>query len=497
MSSHPTRPLKTRQMLERYQKLRRKQLGIFAGIAVLVLGVAVLGIVLFLYLGALTQSTMPADSGRPASKPRKQHFARISASMELKPAPWFIATDDTRLYAGLDTALAKPSAPPWPVDTLQAFETGSNKPAWEQKLAQEFDWFTAANGTVLGLRQTLGNPPGFELTAFSGTDGHQVWQVVENQAEDCILAVDSKVVVLAYYNNGVYRIVGYNAATGIKAWVRTVRLGLRSNQALATPGAELELVVTQGVVVYRLGSHCGVLASGTGEILREIAAKGFVYLVQYDKTSQLVYVVSTEKQPQTLLLQAVPLDGRAIELYRFATPGENLLLLGEQGYALLAYGTAARDGAPAGTKVVCFETIRPEPVMAHEYAAAAVWDMVALPSMPGEFLISVCQGIDASGMPVGGCELHRLRVADKSEWLLKRLPGAAEMWPFKDDCLVLVQGGEVLSYRGSGKLKLLKRLAHRNLEMPSMTPQRLVISSYPDTYLTGKPGQAMQVLVLE
>ncbi len=497
MSNLPNRPLKTRQMRERYQKLRRKQLHYFAGIGVLAVIVAGLGIGLYLFFGALNQSAAPQSSGRPSTKNHKLQFARISASLELKPAPWFIATDDTQLYVGLDSTLAQPSAPPWPIDTLQAYSAGSSKPVWEGKQAREFNWFTAANGIVLGLRQTLGNPPGFELTACAGEDGHQVWQVVEDRAEDCILAVDNKVVVLAYYQNGLYRIVGYNAASGVKAWVRTVKIQMRTSQDLSTPGTELELVVTQGVVVFRLGNQCGVLASGTGELLREITAQGYVYLVQFDKTSQLVYIVSADKQPQTVLLQAVPLNGRATELYRFATPTDNLLLLGEQGYALLAYGAAAQSAAPGAMKVVCFAANDPEPVLTHEFPAAVVWDMVALPSMPGEFLVSVCQGLDSNGIPDGGCELHRLRVADKSAWLLKRLSGAAEMWPFKDDCLILVQGGEVLSYRGSGKLKQLKRLAYRNLEMPSMTPRRLVVTSYPDAYLAGKTDQQMQVLILE
>jgi hypothetical protein len=497
MSNLANRPQKTRQMLERYQKLRRKQLQYFAGIAVLIVATAALGVMLYLFLSALGQTAAAPSTGRPSVKPRKPQYARICGNYELNPAPWFIATDDTKLYVGLDSTLAQPSAPPWPVDTLQAFSAGGAKPVWESKQAREFNWFSAANGIILGLRQTLGTPAGFELTAFSGEDGHQVWQAIEDRAEDCILAVDQKVAVIAYYQNGLYRIVGYNAATGVKSWVRTIKIGMRTSQEFSTTGSELELVVTQGAVVYRLDNQCGVLASGTGELLREITAKGYVYLVQYDKTSQLVYVVSADKDAKNVLVQAVPLSGRAVELYRFAAINDNLLLLGEQGYALLAYGAAVKGDKPGTTKLICFAANDPEPVLTHEFPNAIVWDMVALPSMPGEFLVSVCRGLASSGMPAGDCELHRLRVADKSEWMLKRLPGAAELWPFKDDCLILVQDGQVLSYRGSGKLKQVRRMPYHNLEMPSMTPTRLVISSEPDDYLKGKPGQRLQVLVLE
>jgi hypothetical protein len=348
-----------------------------------------------------------------------------------------------------------------------------------------------------GMRQYLGDPPGFELTAFNGADGKQAWQAREDGAEDCILAVDTKVVVIAYYQAGVYRIIGYNAVSGAKAWVDTLRLSSHSGLDASTTGNNLEIAATQGVVTYRLGNRCGVIACGTGERLREIRAKGYVYAIEYDSTSKLAYVVSKSTQPQSYLLQAVPLSGTAVELYRFATnSGENLLLLGEQGHALLSY--PAPQAAGGGIqKVVCFEAANAAPQMSVEYPQRAVWDMVALPTMPGEFLISLCKEVDASGNPVGECELHRLRVADKAEWLLQRLPQPAALWPFKDDCLVLEQGGDLLSYRGSGKLKRLKHLAYPVLEITSMTLKRLVLSSYPAAYLTREPGQPMQVVVLE
>lgn len=499
MSYNPIRPVKTKQMIDRYHVHRRRQLLLFAGIGLLSLIVIGGGVWLYLYFSALTRSVAPQGSGRPSAKHRARQYAHIAAVYDFTPAPWFIATDDTQLYIGLDTTLTKPSAPPWPIDTLQAYGAESSKPAWEWKQPHEFHWFTATSGMFFGMRQYLGAPPGFELTAFNGRDGQQAWQKREDGAEDCILAVDSKVVVIAYYQSqtGVYRIIGYNAVTGAKAWVNTLKASSRSGLDSSLTGNELELAATQGVVTYRMGSRCGVIACGSGERLREVRAKGYVYLIQYDSTSKMAYIVSKGARPSSFLLQSVPLRGSAVDMCSFVSSGENLLLLGEQGYAMLGYPLPAATGAASVQKVVCFAAGSAAPLMSAEYPGRVVWDMVALPTMPGEFLISLCQGVDASGNPSGEGELHRLRAADKAEWLLQRLPKPAEIWPFKDDCLVLEQGGDLLSYRGSGKLKRLKRLAYPNLEMPSMTTKRLVLSSYPAAYLAGEPGQPMQVVVLE
>jgi hypothetical protein len=497
MSYNPIQPVKTRQMINRYHLHRRKQLLLFAGISLLAIILAGGGLWLYLYFSAWDRSVAPTGGGRPSTKRRARQYARIAAVYEFNPAPWLLATDDALLYVGLDSTLVKPNAPPWPVDTLQAYAANSAKPLWEWKQQHEFHWFTAASGMFFGMRQYLGNPPGFELTAFNGQDGQQAWQERQAGAEDCILVVDNKVAIIAYYQTGTYRIIGYNPVTGAKAWVDTLKPSSRGSQDSAGAGNELELAATQGVVTYRLGNRCGVIANGTGEHLREVSAKGYVYLIEYDSTSKMVYIVSKGAERQTYLMQAVPLSGGAVDLCRFTSSGDNLLLLGEQGYAMLGYPVPQEAGAANVQKVVCFAAGSAQPQMSVEYSGRVVWDMVALPTMPGEFLITLCQGVDNSGNPSGECELRRLRVAGKSEWLLQRLPQPAELWPFKDDCLVLEQGGDLLSYRGTGKLKRLKHLEYPNLEMQSMTSKRLVLGSYPEAYLTGQPGQPMQVVVLE
>lgn len=506
MSYNPNRPVKTKQMIDRYHVHRRRQLLFFAGISLLVTVAVGGGIWLYLFFAAWDRSAAPASGGRPSAKHRTRQYARIAATYEFTPAPWFLATDDTQLYVGLDSTLTKPNAPPWPIDTLQAFAVQDKKPLWEWKQQHVFHYFTAANGMFFGLRQYLGEPPGFELTAFNGQDGKQAWQAHEDGAEDCGLSADSKVLVVAYYQAGAYRIVGYNAVSGAKAWVITLKASRLESEDLSTASDKLGFAVTQGVVTYSLDNHCGVIASGSGARLREIHAKDDVYSIQYDGTSKLAYVLSRDSQPQTYLLQAIPLNGSAVEMYRFTSSGESLLL-GEQGYALLSYTTPGTDSQPGIQKIVCFAAGSSQPLMAVQYPDRAVWDMVALPTMPGEFLVSLCRSIDTNGKPNGECELHRVRVTDQAEWLLQRLPQPASLWPFKDDCLVLVQGsdpkdgaqkgGDLLSYRGAGRLKRLKHLEYPTLELTSVTLTRLVLSSYPAAYLTGEPGQPMQVIVLE
>ena len=68
---------------------------------------------------------------------------------------------------------------------------------------------------------------------------------------------------------------------------------------------------------------------------------------------------------------------------------------------------------------------------------------------------------------------------------------------YKDACLVLLQGGEILSVTAAAnKTRRLARADYPNLEpLNDFSYSRLAIASYPDESADGKPGRMQFIFI--
>jgi hypothetical protein len=498
MSQLPHPPVKTRQLMERYQKLRRRQFTAIAGIAAVACAAAGLILLLWLLISTHFAAQHPAGTGRPRTHRTAPRLAKVARVLDLQPAPQLIALDDAQLYAGTNLAPHR-EASELRIDKLEAYGLDTGKQAWALEQEQEASWIGASAGMVLCLRQYLVAPPSIHVKAFDNRDGVEKWTWTQDRADQCQARLDANVLVLGYREGDQYRIAGLDPATGAKLWAVTPEGGLGAQQDLATPEISLQLALADAAITYRLGNHAGLISAADGKQLREITAKGYVYEVDYDSTSQTVYVLSQEAA-NTYALQALPVGGgAALDLHRFTAAASDPLLVAEQGYASLAYSAVPQGAATPQPELWCFAPGSAQPLAAYRFDEGAIWEIAPLPALPGEFIVAVNESTGKDGKPSGWAQLYRVRATDQSLWKLRDLDKPVLFCcPFKEDVIVAVQGGEVLSLRSSrNKLSRLVQAKYPDLDVySSASADTLALASYDDAQAGSQEGP-VQAIVLK
>jgi hypothetical protein len=493
----PPQPVKTRELLARYQRARRKQALIIASAVFLLLCGGAAVAFMILYVRACQRSVAPEGGGRPGASRRKPSRAEVLAVHDLDPAPWLLAVDAEHLYTAQETGPAASSFPNYPADVLSALPLAGGEPVWKWTQGMELSRLLVSGGRVISLRERLGEPPSVDLATYRVEDGKPSWRITMDGAEQAQPYADDKVLVLSYRKEAAFQLVGINAATGVKAWVVSPRLRAMKVDVSAAGGSALDLSGWGGLCAYSLGNVAGFVSLGTGKLRREYAAPGFIYRLEYDASADRAYLLCALDASHTALIALDLPTGQAVRLATLGAWGDDALLVADRGYVALAMTEQADRGQ--SRRVMCFAPGQSTPAVDERLEEGVFADLASMSASPGDFFLGVNDSAAQGGKPVGGSRLYRLRCSDGLMWQVKRFDHPIlYVLPFKDDCLVLLYGGDVLSCSGAAsRVRRLRHAAYPNLEPVQDTAQtHLALYSYPDAHAQGTPGQRGQVIVL-
>ena len=499
MSYLPTPKSRTSQVRERYRKARRRQLALIcvAVCAAILLIALVIGAVLFLRscIGGVSQPRQSA----PVSQLK---LPKLVGSMKLKSV-WFVGFDDQGVYSASDTQRRDSGYPNSPVDQLAAYPLTGGSAIWEAQLDAEVFMFNVSHGQLLCFSQFLTEPPRAELRTYGTLDGAQGWLQSVEQATHAGVCVDGKVAVLGYLQTDGGRLCAYNVERGGKVWGMKVPLkGLSRDQLANDPAAHFELTGFGGQSVYQLQNIVGVIESETGKLVREYAAPGLVRQVQYDPDSGTLYALISGSEAGACVLQAIPVpSGKAVNLLRFTSADESgALMLAQAGQLIVSYADKPTEGGAPASMLAAFNSGHSGAVFSQRIEGGIVADVAVLAGAPQEYLVAVNADMDDAGLPTGKARLLRLDTQtgtlNESEQLKRPV---LYLVPFKQQCLVLLRGGELLCYDPrSAALRRFRRASLPLLEAwLSSDSQRLLIYAVPEKASSSQPFPEMQVMVFE
>lgn len=119
---------------------------------------------------------------------------------------------------------------------------------------------------------------------------------------------------------------------------------------------------------------------------------------------------------------------------------------------------------------------------------------------PGVFFAATNTGVDDMGYPSGRGAIWRFDAATGEARLVSRYsrPIMAAK-PFKEDCLVLLRGGDIFSFiPAAGAGKKLRRARYPILSsLASPDKTRVAVFATTEKHYADEPGQPMQVIVFE
>ena len=118
MNQQQPAPGKANRARDRYAKRRRRQLATLTAIGLVAIVLAVvLTIIIFAVRGCA--GVLQSSGPRFTRNAQDSRWAREVAVRELKPAPWLIEFDGSRLYLASDTQQRSEIISGWPLDLLR------------------------------------------------------------------------------------------------------------------------------------------------------------------------------------------------------------------------------------------------------------------------------------------------------------------------------------------------------------------------------------------
>jgi len=492
-------PLKSRQLRERYRKARRRQFAkSFGLICLLIVLVALLFGFVMLWRGC--QPPAPQTILDPHYRRQEQNpqFAQTIAELRLNPAPWFTVLDDERLYVALDRERTEPAYPILPVDTISAYIPGENQPLWEKQWQGGFSWFGICGDTLYGVAERLADSAAIELYSFSTSDGAFTKRLRLDGGRCAVTATDDTV-VLGYYLPDGYRLAGYQPSDWAKSW--GMRLPLEHLRVDSSQPSTLLLQRWEELTAYVVDNVLGMVdVTAGGKLLVEYPAESRILAATYDPNTDIAYVVYDTETATKRKLVAVPVrGGPPRELTGIVNLGSPPLLVAENGYVLIGYQTAT-EGSPLRGKVVCFHIQQHEALLTHSFPEGEVWDLAVLPQQSGCFIAALVAGTNAEGQPESPSWLYRIHAEQGNVDLVKRFrQPITYIAPFKEDCLVIMGNGDIMSFAAEGPgLFHLQRAAYPVASL-ALSPglARIAVFSSTADYFAGAVNQPAHVIVFE
>ena len=437
----------------------------------------------------------------PPRTSRDLRLAEEQAAFDLRPAPWFCELSDERLYVALDSQRREMSPTSYPLDSLAAYELTTEDQLWQQPIDAEFSDFYLGGDNLVGFRQYRADSPRIVVSSYSAADGMRDWEETIDNAEGGRITADGKVVILGYQQPDGYRLAAYNLERHAKAWGMKVPLEGLITQDLSTDViAELDVRSWPGVVAYRLFNVVGLVATGDGKRLREYAAHGYIHDFTLDLSSDRCFLLLAGNQIGTYSIQSLAIEGSGSgELYRFAAADDRALLIARDGILTVCYSQPHDAGEAAKAKVVCLDADS-RAVIQEAEVPGILESVIALPDDSGDLLLAVNQRREDNGIATGWGKLWRIPAAGGEVREAGRFRRAVlALVPFKDDCLVLLRGGEIYSFiSATNARRRIRRTRHDILDwLSGHGDDRLAVISTTAEYLAGQPDQPMQVIIYQ
>ena len=488
---------------ERYLKQRRRQRAVLSAAALL--GLALVCLVILVVVGVRSCSLDIGFSNQVQRDPRDPRWALEVRAHDFKLAPWLTDIGPDRIYVAQDTSLAEPGLEGLPVNLLAAYPLVGSEPTWETTVNEELDEFHFSAGRLVGYRLFRADPPRIYLTVYDALTGAHDWDLEIPGVEDGGIICGGEAAILGYCMADGYRLAAYNLTNQAKAWGMRLPLDgmMAVDPALGDMG-HLQLHDYDELVAYQLMNVVGIVSKGTGRRIREFASTGYIHDLVIDQGDQLCYLLATGNQYNTYVVQLLPVNGGSPQdIYRFETdcPVNQILMHAGDGKLVLAYTMSSADGAGPRTKLVAFDRYSADPEITHELEGVA-GDLVPVRGLSGEYLVAVNADVvpDEAGLPRGWGELWRVRLADRVVWESHhfRRPILSTI-PFKEDCIVLLRGGEVYSYLAppDGVKRLRKARFPVLAATLSQDERHLVVFSWTEQCYNYQPGQPAQLIIYE
>jgi len=502
----PPGPANSSRARERYAKRRRRQLAAVTAIG-LVAAVLLSALILAVFLIRGCSSLLTGSGPTYKRSSADSRWARPLAAQELKPAPWLVEFDGEHVYAARDTQKREEILTSWPVDQLAAYTLGENQPLWQRTIDAYYSEFYLGSDRLVGFKQSLMEPPYLLLDCFSAADGAQLWSFTLEQAgQGCIAAAGPQVIVGYELPDG-YRLASYDlqkrvlSNTGIEAKSWGIRLpmdDLSSEEYGSDIFSELDIRLWSDLVVYKQFNVIGFVEADTGRRLREFAAPMYIHAFTVDPAQRICYIVYTGNQEQTYAVLGVPcIPGSARSVYRFEGQGEDTKLAVQDGSLALAYPLVGDETGKLRSSVRCF---RQNDLVLEAEVDGLVRALFTHEQAPGVFFAAVNSGIDDLGYPSGRSVIWRFDLSNGKAAVAARYSRPMmSATPFKDDCLVLLRGGDIYSFSAvTGDTRRLRRARFPILSaLASPDAEHIAVFASTEKHYANEPGQPMQVIVFE
>jgi len=504
MTDYPTKKRVSKdRATERLLKKRRKQQAMLSALGLL--SVAVLSIIILIVI-SVRSCSLDFSFRRPVKRADNDpRWAQEVRAHDFDLAPWFAQVGPENIYIAQDTDLAEPGLDCLHINRLAAYPLTGSDPVWETEVDEDLEEFHLCAGKLVGYRLHRADPARICLTVYDAATGTHDWDLEIPGAEDGGVVMDGQAAILGYSLPDGYRLAAYNLETQAKAWgMRLPFDGMLSVDTSDGAVCDLGIYPYMGMVAYKRMNVAGFVATGTGHRVREFASTGYIHDVVLDMDDQLCYLLVTGNQYETYVVQVLPISGgNSRDVYRFETdcPPSQIIMHAQAGKLVLAYSASVPEGSGPVTQLVCFDRYSADPEITHELEGVA-GDLVSLPGLNGEFLLAVNADLvpDDAGLPRGWGELWRVRLSDRTAWEAHhfRRP-ILSVAPFKEDCLVLLRGGEIYSYLAlPDGVKRLRKARYPVLAMDIGDDGRhIAVFSWTERFYNYQPGQSAQVIVYE
>jgi hypothetical protein len=277
--------------------------------------------------------------------------------------------------------------------------------------------------------------------------------------------------------------------------------GLIDNFAMSVYPDELSLWGWPGYVAYTFSNVVGIVSTGNGKRLREYAAEGVILAISIDPSTRKCFILTMGAEQGDYRVIELPFDSaRSSEVCHLGSSNGVMQLLASRGRLVVSYLEANPELASQQAKLLVFDQGSTEPKISHGFEAGLVRDIAELPEPANELLVAVSRSVDSLGNPTGWSELHLVKV---EEGVVERVARYRQpilfLSPFKNECLVLLRGGNVISYSPEHQATAnVCRMPFDYLQS-SLSRDRncLAVVSSTERYTHGEPGQPMQVMVLK
>ncbi len=503
-------PLKTQQLRKRYRQLRRRQLA-----GALLLGGLAIAVLLALAVGALVLrscvlQTEGALRARLEQERGENSLPSVVYQQTLSPAPWLAAVADDALYLAGDSEDREAGYPNFPVTNLTAQSFG-DEPAtlWETDAGPEFINMAATEQSIVLYSHSPTYPEQVALRGFDRVNGHEVWSQTIGNAESPSFASSGKVLAVSYWLSDGYRIVGYNAASGVKAW--GYRVGMIEELAgfdMSAGAPRLLLLASPETVCYCLGSSIGFIDSGSGRLLRraELPVDVSQLSIDWDGGSCLLQSEPDDDGVSTIYRMPVS-AGIPVALHRCKPEQGVPQLLGFNGNVVIAYfGRAVDtydgqlDPEQAACNILNYRPGATEPDAISRFAAGIPVACAAFPGSSHGALVATSRSVGEDGASTGGTTLYRVSPGTGLAHETARLGRpVAGLLPLGRDVVILLRGGELRVYAEPLDRHLsLARLEFQHTDWSfSPTRETLLVTSYPQSHAAGEPSAPLQAIVLQ